>query len=199
MTLSLSVQHIPDEFVIKYGADLQDLVFLEVPTGAIWQVKLHNSNCLNEGWNQFKDYYSIACGYFLLFQYNGNSHFSVFIFDLTASEIQYPCGHKEKGNLGLWYKYVDANNFLLTLSSLADHCNAMTNTSKSNKRKYALNSLTRYPLRSKLEQSKENRSPSYSGKQRPASPLSCRRVKLEKPNSKEDLCWDVTKAKKRGD
>ncbi|XP_049364505.1 B3 domain-containing protein Os01g0905400-like [Solanum verrucosum] len=94
--------HIPDEFVIKYGADLRDVVFLEVPTGAIWQVKLlQNSNgtkWLNHGWNHFKEYYSIAIGYFLLFQYNGNSHFSVFIFDLSASEIEYLSGPNEDNN-----------------------------------------------------------------------------------------------------
>ncbi|XP_015083829.1 uncharacterized protein LOC107027163 [Solanum pennellii] len=91
--------NIPDEFVIKYGADLRDVVFLEVPTGAIWKVELlQNSNgtkYLNNGWNQFKEYYSIAIGYFLLFQYNGNSHFSVCIFDLSASEIEYLSGPNE--------------------------------------------------------------------------------------------------------
>lgn len=93
------LQNIPDEFVIKYGADLRDVVFLEVPTGAIWKVELlQNSNgtkYLNNGWNQFKEYYSIAIGYFLLFQYNGNSHFSVCIFDLSASEIEYLSGPNE--------------------------------------------------------------------------------------------------------
>ncbi|XP_060191876.1 uncharacterized protein LOC132621571 [Lycium barbarum] len=89
---------IPDEFLVKYGADLRDVVSLEVPSGAKWEVKLQNSNgmtWLKEGWNQFKEYYSIGCGYFLLFKYNGNSHFSVFIFDLSASEIEYPSGPNE--------------------------------------------------------------------------------------------------------
>ncbi|KAG5581917.1 hypothetical protein H5410_052544, partial [Solanum commersonii] len=55
------------------------------PTGAIW-----------------KEYYSIASRYLLLFQYNGNSHFSVFIFDLSASEIKYLSPHIEHmvGNKG---------------------------------------------------------------------------------------------------
>ncbi|KAK4371512.1 hypothetical protein RND71_010987 [Anisodus tanguticus] len=84
---------IPDEFVTEYGANLGDLVLLEVPNGSIWKVKLQNSSgmtWLKEGWNKFMEYYSIGCGYFLLFRYNGNSHFSVFIFDLSASEIEYP-------------------------------------------------------------------------------------------------------------
>ncbi|XP_016483682.1 B3 domain-containing protein At1g49475-like [Nicotiana tabacum] len=90
--------HIPDEFVMEYGVDLRDVVSLEVPDGAMWKVKLQNCSgmaWLKEGWNRFKEYYSIGCGYFLLFRYNGNSHFSVFIFDLSASEIDYPPGPNE--------------------------------------------------------------------------------------------------------
>ncbi|KAK4360161.1 hypothetical protein RND71_019113 [Anisodus tanguticus] len=48
---------------MKYGAELWDVVFLEVPSGAIWEVKLQKSNgmtWLKEGWNQFKEYYSIG-------------------------------------------------------------------------------------------------------------------------------------------
>ncbi|MCD7447667.1 hypothetical protein HAX54_032286 [Datura stramonium] len=90
--------HIPNEFVMEYGANLGDLVLLEVPNGVVWKVKLQNSNgmiWLNEGWNKFKEYYSIGCGYFLLFRYKGNAQFSVFIFDLSASEIEYPPGPNE--------------------------------------------------------------------------------------------------------
>ncbi|KAK6796224.1 hypothetical protein RDI58_003925 [Solanum bulbocastanum] len=243
--------HIPDEFVIKYGADLRDVVFLEVPTGAIWQVKLlQNSNgtkWLNHGWNQFKEYYSIAIGYFLLFQYNGNSHFSVFIFDLSASEIEYLSGPNEDDNNNNNAKLahpVSRPNCLaerleaklekadveenLTYATQKhkkkeknlynEHCNEvlhpstskMTNTTKYNKWKYSLNleaSHHRYPLRSKqvkLEQSKANGR--YSGKQRPATPLSfpgiqserkeSTRVKLEKANSEEDFCCAVPKGKR---
>lgn len=308
---------IPDEFVMKYGADLRDLVFLEVPSGAIWEVKLQNSNgmkWLKEGWNQFKKYYSISCGYFLLFQYNGKSHFSVFIFDLSASEIEYPSGpsegitpenfvnkvgdasHRKKAGgpetqnnardddllrnkTAKVTKVADRSysereksgipaslpsclperqelnrvkiekpdveelnyatqkdkrkeikeklikqNMEKNLYCAADkgngHCNEvldpsaskMTNTSKSNKRKYSISleaSRCRYPLRSKqvkLEQSKENGSPSYSRKPRPAAPLSCpgtqsgkkesTGVKLEKANSEEDFCCTTPKAKR---
>ncbi|KAG5619962.1 hypothetical protein H5410_005180 [Solanum commersonii] len=239
--------HIPDEFVIKYGADLRDVVFLEVPTGAIWQVKLlQNSNgtkWLNYGWNQFKAYYSIAIGYFLLFQYNGNSHFSVFIFDLSASEIEYLSGPNEDDNNNNNAKVahpVSGPNCLaerqevklekpdveedLTYATQKhkkkeknlynEHCNEVLhpNTTKYNKRKYSLNleaSHRRYPLRSKqvkLEQSKANGSPSYSGKQTPATSLSfpgvqserkeSTRVKLEKANSEEDFCCALPKAKR---
>ncbi|XP_016511083.2 B3 domain-containing protein At1g49475-like [Nicotiana tabacum] len=90
--------HIPDEFMMEYGDNLRDVVSLEVPNGAIWKVKLHNCSGMawfKEGWNKFKEYYSIGCGYFLLFRYTGNSRFSVFIFDLSASEIDYPPGPNE--------------------------------------------------------------------------------------------------------
>uniref|UniRef100_A0A0V0HJZ4 Putative B3 domain-containing protein-like n=1 Tax=Solanum chacoense TaxID=4108 RepID=A0A0V0HJZ4_SOLCH len=92
------LQHIPNEFVTEHGANLGDIVLLEVPNGVVWKIKLLNSSgmvWLNEGWNKFKEYYSIACGYFLLFRYKGNSQFSVFIFDLSASEIEYPPGPNE--------------------------------------------------------------------------------------------------------
>lgn len=90
--------HIPNEFVKEHGTTLGDFVFLEVPNGVVWKVKLLNCSgmvWLNEGWNKFKEYYSIACGYFLLFRCKGNSQFSVFIFDLSASEIEYPPGPSE--------------------------------------------------------------------------------------------------------
>ncbi|XP_019247683.1 PREDICTED: B3 domain-containing protein At1g49475-like isoform X2 [Nicotiana attenuata] len=96
---AISFLHIPDEFMMEYGDNLRDVVSLEVPNGAIWKVKLHNCSgmaWLKEGWNKFKEYYSIGCGYFLLFRYTGNSRFSVFIFDLSASEIDYPPGPNEE-------------------------------------------------------------------------------------------------------
>nr|XP_025883610.1 uncharacterized protein LOC104649657 isoform X2 [Solanum lycopersicum] len=91
-------KHIPNEFVIEHGPNLGDSVLLEVPNGVAWKVKLLNSSgmvWLNEGWNKFKEYYSIACCYFLLFRYEGNFQFSLFIFDLNASEIEYPPGQNE--------------------------------------------------------------------------------------------------------
>jgi len=65
-------------------------VLLEVPNGVVWKVKLLKFSgmaWLNEGWNEFKEYYSIACDHLLIFRYKGNFQFSVFIFDLSASDI----------------------------------------------------------------------------------------------------------------
>lgn len=87
-------QKIPDAFMRKYGRDLQDVVLLKVSTGASWRVELvHHENrgtLLQKGWERFAEFYSIEKFYFLVFKYEGNSQFHVFIFDRTASEIEYP-------------------------------------------------------------------------------------------------------------
>ena len=41
-------------------------------------------------WQQFAEYYSSRYGCFLSFKYEGNSKFSVIIFDVTSVEICYP-------------------------------------------------------------------------------------------------------------
>ena len=68
-------------------------MFLHLPTGAEWRVellKLHGEVLFGSGWQRFADFYSIGYGHFLLFRYEGSSHFHVLIFDMTASEIEYP-------------------------------------------------------------------------------------------------------------
>jgi hypothetical protein len=45
---------------------------------------------LDKGWVDFVDKYSIKCGYFLVFKYEGGSRFRVRIFDLSTMEIDYP-------------------------------------------------------------------------------------------------------------
>ncbi|GAV91357.1 B3 domain-containing protein [Cephalotus follicularis] len=84
---------IPRRFVRKYGNDLPNSVLLKVPSGAVWRVELSKCNgevWLQNGWQEFKEYYSIALNHFLVFKYEGNSCFSVVIFDMSASEIKYP-------------------------------------------------------------------------------------------------------------
>lgn len=45
---------------------------------------------MSQPWMEpFEGNYVIAISYFLLFQYNINSHFSIFIFDLSVSDIEY--------------------------------------------------------------------------------------------------------------
>ncbi|KAF2318736.1 hypothetical protein GH714_010390 [Hevea brasiliensis] len=85
---------IPRRFVRKYGKDLSSPAFLQVPSGRIWKVELNKCDgeiWLQNGWQEFMEYYSLAYGSFLVFEYNKrNCHFNVIIFDKTASEIYYP-------------------------------------------------------------------------------------------------------------
>ena len=77
----------------KYAKNLASHVFLKVPDGVIWEVEsriLNGDVWLCEGWKGFAQYYSIRYGHLLLFRYDGNSHFHVLIFDMSASEIEYP-------------------------------------------------------------------------------------------------------------
>ena len=63
--------------------------------------KANNNIWFCGGWRDFVDYHSINYGYFLVFKYKGNSKFHVLVFDMTATEIEYPSnGDKERqGNL----------------------------------------------------------------------------------------------------
>ncbi|XP_058008068.1 B3 domain-containing transcription factor VRN1-like [Hevea brasiliensis] len=85
---------IPRKFVRKYGKDLSSPVLLEVPCGRIWQVELTKCDgeiWLQNGWQEFMEYYSLAHGSFIVFEYNKrNCHFNAIIFDKSASEIDYP-------------------------------------------------------------------------------------------------------------
>lgn len=86
-------QSIPRKFVRKYGKDLSNPVLLKVPDGRTWQMELIKSDgevWLQNGWQEFLEYYSLAHGSFLVFEYNKRDcHFNVIIFDKTASEIDY--------------------------------------------------------------------------------------------------------------
>ncbi|XP_059639687.1 B3 domain-containing transcription factor VRN1-like, partial [Cornus florida] len=61
---------------------------------------------LQNGWQEFKVYYSIGHGHLLVFRYDGNSHFHVLIFDLSGTEIEYPFSdiHVEQTNNNAGYE-----------------------------------------------------------------------------------------------
>ncbi|XP_039061283.1 B3 domain-containing protein Os03g0619600-like [Hibiscus syriacus] len=85
---------IPRKFVKKYGNGLSDSVLLMVPSGDTWHVELTKSDgvvWLQNGWEEFVAFYSLKNGHFLVFKYEGNDKFIVLIFDMSASEIEYPC------------------------------------------------------------------------------------------------------------
>ncbi|KAJ4846127.1 hypothetical protein Tsubulata_000824 [Turnera subulata] len=84
---------IPPRFTRKYGQGLPSTVLLDVPTGATWRVELVRCGAeiwLQNGWKEFADYYSLTYGHMLFFQYKGNHDFHVRIFDMSATEIEYP-------------------------------------------------------------------------------------------------------------
>ncbi|XP_055802907.1 B3 domain-containing transcription factor VRN1-like [Solanum dulcamara] len=89
---------IPEEFANRYCKNMLNPVYLEVPSGEVWEVEVQHSEgqiWLAEGWKDFSDYYSIRRGHFLMFGYNARSHFNVTIFDLSAAEIEYPTAETE--------------------------------------------------------------------------------------------------------
>lgn len=91
----------PKNFVMMFGQELSSNALITVPNGGVWQVGLEKANgqiWFCDGWSKFIDYYSIDCGFLLVFRYGGHSTFQVLIFDTTTSEIQYP--HDDGMDLG---------------------------------------------------------------------------------------------------
>ncbi|KAL4310941.1 hypothetical protein GQ457_01G000690 [Hibiscus cannabinus] len=83
---------IPDNFVKSIKDELSVAAALTVPDGHVWRVgikKGDNKVWFYEGWPEFVERYYIRTGYFLIFRYEGNSAFSVSIFNLYNSEINY--------------------------------------------------------------------------------------------------------------
>ncbi|KAB1199849.1 B3 domain-containing transcription factor VRN1 [Morella rubra] len=91
------IKRIPAKFVREFGDELSASATLTLPNGQIWQVGLeeaHSKIWFQEGWRDFVEHHSIDHGYFLVFRYEGNSNFSVLVFDQTSTEIQYPWNNK---------------------------------------------------------------------------------------------------------
>ncbi|KAG2271470.1 hypothetical protein Bca52824_066025 [Brassica carinata] len=84
---------VPDKFVSKFKDELSVAVALTVPDGHVWRVGLRKADSnkiwFQDGWQEFVDRYSIRIGYLLIFRYEGNSAFSVYIYNLSHSEINY--------------------------------------------------------------------------------------------------------------
>lgn len=75
-------------------AFLNNKICLKVADGREWNVGLTKKNgrvWFHNGWQKFVEFYSIGFEYFLVFKYVcQSSTFHVVIFDLTATEIEYP-------------------------------------------------------------------------------------------------------------
>ncbi|KAF7840893.1 B3 domain-containing transcription factor VRN1 [Senna tora] len=83
---------IPDNFLRKFGGELSTVATITVPDGSVWRIglkRLGNKFWLLDGWQEFVQRYSIVVGYVLVFRYEGKSSFTVHIFNLATSEINY--------------------------------------------------------------------------------------------------------------
>ncbi|CAN1812462.1 B3 domain-containing transcription factor VRN1, partial [Linum perenne] len=67
---------------------------LTVPSRDTWEMQLFRARdgfiWLGAGWENFYAFYRMDFGHLLMFQYTGDSNFSVVIFNRTAAEITYP-------------------------------------------------------------------------------------------------------------
>ncbi|KAK9129666.1 hypothetical protein Sjap_010153 [Stephania japonica] len=87
---------IPTKFMSNFRNGLSDFTKLSVAGGKIWKIRLKKDSSgmwFEDGLQEFIKYYSINAGHLLLFRYDGNSKFRVVIFDMTATEIGYPCSN----------------------------------------------------------------------------------------------------------
>ena len=87
------MQRIPKKFEKFYGETLSQDVHLKLPCGSEWKMglaKYDEKLWLREGWPEFAKHCSFKRGNLLIFRYEGNSKFSVVIFDETTVEIEYP-------------------------------------------------------------------------------------------------------------
>lgn len=97
---------IPKMLVMEYGDLMADKIFLEVPDGAVWPVKLtrpcNGEIWLQKGWPEFAKFYSLKHGCLLFFRYGGeHSHFRVRIFMRNTLEMKYfssSTGDEAEGN-----------------------------------------------------------------------------------------------------
>lgn len=83
---------IPENFVRNFKDDLSAAATLIVPNGIVSRVglrRLDGKVWFYDGWQEFMERYFIRVGYFLVFRYEGNSAFNVYIFNLPSSEINY--------------------------------------------------------------------------------------------------------------
>ncbi|KAI3440671.1 PDZ_3 domain-containing protein [Psidium guajava] len=92
---------IPKRFARKYGDELSDVVKLVASDSSIWLVELRKHDrrlWFHDGWQRFMEHHSIHSGQFLIFKYEGDSTFHVYIYNLTASwekNRQNPPGSEE--------------------------------------------------------------------------------------------------------
>ncbi len=99
--LILYPQRIPNKFVRKFGDQLSSVATLAVPGHHNWHVELRKADqklWFHDGWHEFVKYHCIHAGNLLIFRYEGNSKFDVYMFNLTACESCYISNSSEEPN-----------------------------------------------------------------------------------------------------
>ncbi|XP_021890120.1 B3 domain-containing transcription factor VRN1-like isoform X2 [Carica papaya] len=84
---------IPEKFWQKFGSGISSSVKLVTPCGAVWRVGVTKNDLegwLQHGWREFSEHYSLSRGDLVVFRYDGDGIFYITIFDMTATEIDYP-------------------------------------------------------------------------------------------------------------
>ena len=180
-----SSQRIPRGFIMKYGNGLSKEVVLKVPSGAEWKVeltKLDDDVCFQKGLREFMEYYSIKEFHFLLFRYDGNSHFYVVILDGTATEIDYPFNnsHGDQENMldeefeGLKVEETESDSSVEILGDFSSSC------PKTRDKSPLLPFLQPHKM-VKTHPSNKIGSTSNSETLVPCSPPKCTQPKMKKP------------------
>jgi len=79
----------PPNFLKHISDEASKKVILEGPNGCRWPVRIKRSSdgtFLSSGWSKFVVDHFLKESEFLVFQYEGNMHFRIQVFDTTASE-----------------------------------------------------------------------------------------------------------------
>lgn len=87
--LSSNRLKVPSKFVKHLGGRTSGSLSLVGPSGNIWHVNLFEYNghlFFQDGWSTFVKDHSIECGDSLVFEYDGDSNFTVQIFDQSSCE-----------------------------------------------------------------------------------------------------------------
>ncbi|KAJ4964637.1 hypothetical protein NE237_016486 [Protea cynaroides] len=92
---------IPPEFMKHVNEKLPGKFNFRSPNGTWWWVKVKKIKdgwFFRKGWSHFVRYHSLKVGEFLVFYYEGNSKFSVTIYDTSACEKEVPLAKRERND-----------------------------------------------------------------------------------------------------
>lgn len=109
MIVATTLQEIPAEFIKRYSRNVPCSVHFMVPTGSRWEIQVVRSNegqvFFGDGWEMFREYYSISKGQFLVLDYDQKyNHFDVLIFEKNGTESRYRV-HQQAGTSSDVYCY----------------------------------------------------------------------------------------------